>query len=119
MNNKKLVRDILISIPIGILYILFINKMNQIITNDLEYAKKIKKSIMINFIASIVGFILAYKIFGNEKLYNRIIKYALIFGSTLIFINAILYNWPELQTDTKAIIFGITLIVSVLITYKL
>lgn len=119
MSNKTLVRDILIAVPIGILYILFINKLNQIITNDLEYAEKIKKSIMINFVASIVGFILAYKVFGNEKLYNRIIKYALIFGSTLIFINAILYNWPELETDTKAIIFGITLVISILITYKL
>jgi hypothetical protein len=119
MSNKKLVRDILIAVPIGILYILFINKLNQIVTSDLEYAEKIKKSIMINFIASIVGFVLAYKVFGNEKLYNRIIKYALIFGSTLIFMNALLYNWPDLQTDTKAIIFGITLVVAILITYKL
>ncbi len=119
MSNKKLVRDILIAVPIGILYILFINKLNEIVTNDLEYAEKIKKSIMINFVASIVGFILAYKVFGNEKLYNRIIKYALIFGSTLIFINALLYNWPELETDTKAIIFGITLVISILITYKI
>lgn len=119
MSNKKLVRDILIAIPIGILYVLFINKLNQIVTNDLEYAEKIKKSIMINFVAAIVGFILAYKVFGNKKVYNRIIKYALIFGSALIFINALLYNWPELETDTKAIIFGITLVISILITYKL
>ena len=119
MSNKKLVRDILISIPIGILYIYFINKINEIITNDLEYNEKIKKSIMIFFVSVIVSLIIAFKIFGSGRTYNRIIKYALIFSSVYIFTNAILYNWPELQSDSKAMIVGLALIFSIGITYKL
>jgi hypothetical protein len=119
MSNKKLVRDILISIPIGVLYIYFINKINEIIVNDLEYNEKIKKSIMVFFVSVIVSLVLAFKVFGNGKTYNRIIKYALIFASVVIFTNAILYNWPELQTDSKAIIVGLALLLSILITYKL
>lgn len=92
MSNKKLVRDILISIPISALYVYFINKINEIIINDLEYNKKIKRSIMIYFITVIVSLIIAFKIFGSGKTYNRIIKYSLIFSSVYIFTNAILYN---------------------------
>ena len=119
MSNKKLVRDILISIPIGVLYVYFINKINEIIINDLEYNEKIKKSIMIYFITVIASLILAFKIFGSGKTYNRIIKYSLIFSSVYIFTNAILYNWTDLQTDSKAMIVGFALILSIGITYKL
>lgn len=119
MSNRKLVRDILISIPLGILYIFFINKLIELLNKDLVYEDKIKRTIAISFVAVIVGYVLAFKLFNYKKTYNRIAKYSLIFGSTFIFLNSIIYQWPQLANDTKLIIVGIAFITSLVLTYKL
>ncbi len=117
--SKKIVRDILLSIPIGILYIFFINKLIEIFNKELLCEDKIKRTIAISFIAIIVGYTLAFKLFSYKKTYNRIAKYSLILGSTIIFINSIIYQWPELETDTKLFITGISLITAIGLSYKL
>jgi hypothetical protein len=119
MNNKKLVRDVLLSIPLGVLYVFFINKILQLLTSETVYEEKVKKSIAISFIAIIVGYVLAFKIFSSGKLKNRIIKYSLILGTSLLLINSILYQWTELNTDTKALMTGILLVLLFVLSYKL
>ena len=119
MNHKKLVRDILLSIPISALYIFFINKLTDIFNEDLIYEQKVKRTIVISIVSVIVGMVLAFKVFGVKPMYNRIAKYSLIFGSTIIFFNSIIYHWPQLTTDTKLIIVGITLFLSITLSYKL
>jgi len=119
MNHKKLVRDILLSIPIGALYIFFINKLTDILNEDLIYEQKVKRTIVISIISVIIGMVLAFKVFGVKPTYNRIAKYSLIFGSIIIFLNSIIYHWTQLTTDTKLIIVGITLFLSIAISYKL
>jgi len=119
MDNKKIVRDILLSIPFGLLYVFFINKILEMLTSDTVYEEKIKKAISISFVVVIVGYILAFKIFSSGKLKNRIIKYSLIFGSSIILINSIVYHWPQLGTDTKALMIGVLLIMGFLLSYRL
>jgi len=119
MSNKKLVRDILLSIPISLIYVFFINKITELLTSDTVYEEKIKKNIAISFICVIVGFILAYKIFSHGKLKNRIIKYSLIFGSFILLINSIIYQWNDLSNDSKTFMIGLLLILACLFTYKL
>jgi hypothetical protein len=119
MNNKKIVRDILLSIPFGLLYIFFINKIIELLTSETIYEEKIKKMISISFIIIIIGFILAFKVFSSGKLKNRIIKYTLIFGNSIILLNSIIYHWPQLNTDTKALMIGILLILLFVVSYKL
>lgn len=119
MNHKKLVRDILLSIPIGAMYIFFINKLTDILNEDLIYEQKVKRTIVISIVSVIVGMVLAFKVFGVKPTYNRIAKYSLIFGSTIIFFNSVIYHWPQLTTDTKLIIVGITLFLSIALSYKL
>ncbi len=120
MNNKKLVRDILLSIPFGLLYVFFINKISELLTSDTIYEEKIRKAIAISFIVVIIGLALAFKVFsGPGKLKNRIIKYSLIFGNGIILINSIVYHWAKLSTDTKALMVGILLVMSFLLSYKL
>ena len=118
MSNKKIVRDVLISIPISILYIFFIQKLIELLNNDLIYEDKIKRTIAISFVAVIVGFVVAFKIFNYKKTYNRIGKYSLICGSTFIFLNSILYQWPHLANDTKLIVIGISLCSALVLSYK-
>jgi len=119
MNNKKIVRDVLLSIPFGFLYVFFINKILEMLTSDTVYEDKIRKTISISFVVVIVGYILAFKIFSSGKLKNRIIKYSLIFGNTIILINSIVYHWPQLETDTKALMIGVLLIFGFLMSYRL
>jgi hypothetical protein len=119
MNNKKLVRDILLSIPLGLLYVFFINKITELLTSDTVYENKIRKNIAISFVISIIGIILSLKVFSSGKLKNRIIKYTLIFGNLIILFNTIIYNWPQLSTDTKALFVGIILICGFIYSYKL
>ena len=60
MSNQKLVRDILISIPVAILYVYFINKVNDMLIHEEdEFNDKIKKTIVFSFIAAICGYMLA------------------------------------------------------------
>jgi hypothetical protein len=118
MSNKKLVKDVLFALPLGIIYIFFINKILELLTNDLVYEQKNKRKIAVSFITVIVGFVLAFKIFGRGKLKNRIIKYSLILGSTIILFNSIIYQWPQLKTDTKTLLIGILLVLGFLLSYK-
>ncbi len=118
MSNKKLVKDVLFALPLGIIYIFFINKILELLTSDLVYEQKNKRKIAVSFITVIVGFVLAFKIFGRGKLKNRIIKYSLIFGSTIILFNSIIYQWPQLKTDTKTLLIGILLVLGFLLSYK-
>ena len=119
MNNKKLVRDILLSIPLGLLYVFFINKITELLTSNTIYEEKIKKAISISFICVIIGFILSFKLFNHGKFKNRIVKYSLTLGSTIILINSVVYHWPELNTDTKTFMIGLLLLLSFILSYKL
>ncbi len=119
MNNKKLVRDILLSIPLGLLYVFFFNKKILLLKIYSIFEEKIKKAISISFICVIVGYILAFKIFNNGKLKNRIVKYSLTFGSSIILINSIIYHWPELNTDTKTFMIGVLFLLSIILSYKI
>ncbi len=118
-SNKKRVRDLLISIPIGLLYVFFINKIIQVLTSESEFDEKIKKKISISFVAIIVGYVLAIKVFSHGKVKNRIIKYSLMIGTTLILINTILYNWPQLKNDTKTFVIGALLLLFFVYSYKI
>lgn len=119
MDNKKIVRDILLSIPCGFLYVFFINKIIELLTSETVFEEKIKKTIAISFVIVIIGYMLAIKIFASGKLKNRIIKYSLIFGSSIILLNSVIYHWPQLSNDTKALMIGILLLTLFILSYKL
>ncbi len=118
-SNKKRVRDLLISVPISLLYVFFINKIIQVLTSESEFEEKIKKKISISFVAIIVGYVLAIKVFSHGKMKNRIIKYSLMIGTTLILINSVVYNWPQLKNDTKTFVVGALLLLFFIYSYKL
>jgi len=118
-STKKRVRDLLISIPISLLYVFFINKIIQVLTSESEFDEKIKKKISISFVAIIVGYVLAIKVFSHGKMKNRIIKYSLMIGTTLILINTIVYNWPQLKNDTKTFVIGALLLLFFMYSYRI
>jgi hypothetical protein len=117
-NNKDLVKDVLFSLPIAIFLAFFIIKFAEMTTTDLILEEKIKKSLLISIIASIIGLALAIFIFSRGSLKNRAVKYGLILASSILLINSILFNWELLSHEIKLAIIGFILLLTVGITYK-
>ena len=119
-DNKQLVKNIILSVPIGALYYIFVLKLNEVLIDQVEYDKKMNRTIAIGLVAGLSGFILALKVFGNKKLfcYNLSLLIGLILGSIGILTNSVLYNWDFLSQDTKLIIIGISLIAVGIFSYR-
>jgi hypothetical protein len=119
-NNKQLVKNIILSLPIGALYYIFVLKLNEVLIEQVEYDKKMNRTIAIGLVAGLSGFILALKVFGNKNLftYNLSLLIGLILGSIGILTNSVLYNWDFLSQDTKLIIIGISLIAVGIFSYR-
>ncbi len=67
----------------------------------------------------IVGLIVAMFVFGqNSKYKNRSIRYGLYFGSILLLIHTIMYNWETLENDSKFVIMIITLLALIFYVYN-
>jgi hypothetical protein len=117
INSKSFFKDLLLSIPIFIFYILFINKLCETLTSSLPLVERNKKILVGTFIGSIVGLIFAFYVFNyNNKFGNRSIKYGLIIGSIYLMGNTIICNWDSIPSDTKLFmigtIFGLFIILS-------
>uniref|UniRef100_A0A6C0ECP8 Uncharacterized protein n=1 Tax=viral metagenome TaxID=1070528 RepID=A0A6C0ECP8_9ZZZZ len=111
--------DVLFACPIGIFYYLFVLKMCEILTCDENYNNKIKKILIISFIAGICGFVLSNYLFGvGKKMENRAVRYGVIFGSAILTINTVLFNWELLDNDTKLFIIGFILLSIIVFAYK-
>ena len=97
----KIIFDILLAIPIGIIYNILFHKLSEIMTDDLEYNDKIQKKLIIAFIGGILGLVIALKVFGIKKHKNRAIKFGLCLGSGLLLFFSIFNNWGMLANDIK------------------
>ncbi len=112
--------DVLIAIPIGLLYTYIINNISDIFTADIVFEQKIQRTLIFGFISGILGYIIALLLF-NQKciLDNRSVKYGLFFGSSLLLINTLLFNWYVLDNDTRLFIMGAIFIFFISLSYKM
>ena len=56
---------------------------------------------------------------NKSKLYNRSLKYGLIFGSILVLIDNIMYNWNNVSNTIKMLFIGFILLFISIMTYKI
>ena len=117
MSKKSLVFDSLMSLPILLLYLLFINKLIEILVSTLDAKDKIKKHLLYSFVIGVCGIVLAIYIFDNSGIKNRSVKIALSIGSAIIIINSFIINWDQLDQDVKLFMLGGILVLTVLFTY--
>lgn len=97
--------DILLAIPIGIIYNMIVHKTGEIFNNDMTYIERLQKNLLIAFAGGVFGILCAYMIFGDNKKYrNKSLKYGLILGAGMLLCHSIMYNWTLMQNDTKFII---------------
>lgn len=106
MSATNLFMDGIIAIPICILYLLFVYRVLDILTENIKAEERIKKYIVMSFVISIVTILIAIYVFGNKKIKNRSVKFGLIIGALFLIINSLYNNWDNLQQDTKLFIFG-------------
>ena len=108
--------DVIVAIPIGVLYNIFFHKIGEIINNECKYDEKIQRNLILTFIGGLIGFILAFTIFSTHKSFsNRAVKYGLYFGSLLLFFHTLVYNWNVIGDDIK--LFIVTITMALLICY--
>lgn len=110
----------LLAFAIAIVYNLFIVKMSEIMTLDLDYDSKIQKSLVIGIIGSIIGFIMAKYLFGKKSiLTNKSAAYGLTGGSLIILINTLFFNWDVLDNGIKLFIIGTILLCQIYFSYNI
>lgn len=110
--------DVVIAVPIGLVYNMIIHKTGEIFNNDINYKDKLQRNLLLSFGGGILGIVLASFVFGKGKYKNRAIKIGLYIGSILLFFHSIGYNWTIMGNDTKFIIMIVTLISLMWYTYS-
>ena len=95
----SLITNIIIAIPIGLLYNLIIHKLCETLNTGTSYSRKLQNNLIIIISFAIIAFIIAYH---SKK--NKSLKYGLYFGSLLLFLHSFVYNWYSMSSDTKVII---------------
>ena len=104
------ITDLIFSVPLGIIYTLFIQKLSDVLFTSLPYNDKYQKSLILLFIGGIVGIILAQTVFTYNATYkNNIIKQGLIIGGIILILYSTLTHWDKMINETKLLIIGISL----------
>ena len=114
---KSVVLNILLAVPIAALFILFVNKLIEILTHDTIAEARIKKNLIIAFIIGIIGILVAWFIFYKSKVKNLGVMLGLILGSLYLMVNSLLLNWDKLSNDTKLFMIGTVLVALIVISY--
>ena len=114
---KSQVINILLSFPIAALFILFVNKLIEILTNDLKAEEKIKKNLLIAFIIGIISILIGWFVFHKSKVKNTAVMLGLFLGALYLMINSLILNWNKLSNDSKLFMIGSTLIAFIIISY--
>lgn len=110
--------DLLIAIPIGILYNLMVLKFGEITNANVPYKLKMQRNLLLAFGSAALAFFLAQFIFDETKQFgNRAVKYGLWIGMCILLIHVMMYNWHVLENDTKLIIMIITFVILLLYSY--
>ena len=115
-----IVTDILLAIPIGIIYNIIAYQISDIVNNNLIYEDKIQRNLIFNFFAGLIAICIGHYIFKkNKKLRNRSIRLGLYFGAIILFFNLLVYNWNLMSAIVKIIIFIVLLSILIFTAYRI
>jgi hypothetical protein len=116
-KSKSLLKDSFIAIPISLIYIYFVHRIIELLTENSMLEEKTKKHIIYSFVIGICGILIGIYIFGRSKISNRPVKFALVASSFLLMCYSLYSNWELLKSDTKLIIVGIFLVAVISASY--
>lgn len=119
MKGKNLAIDLLISIPIVLLFLLFVYKLIEILTMKEKPDDKVKKTLILAFIFGIVSLAIGFYVFGKSGLKNRPVKIGLIVGAIILLFQSLITNWDKLQHDVRLMFIGVVFGVTIFASYFL
>ena len=112
------ITDLLLAIPIGIIYNMIIHESADILNNKFDYKDRVQKSLLIISGGGLIALTIAF-FFLSNSFENTAIRYGLFFGSFLLLFHSIVYNWQTMQNDTRIIIMILTLCILIWYSYML
>jgi low temperature requirement protein LtrA len=110
------ITDLLLALPIGIIYNMIIHESADIFNNKFNYKDKVQRSLLMVFGGGLIGMIITMFIIPHS-VKNTAVRYGLCFGSTLLLFHSIIYNWQIMQNDTRIIVMILTLCVLIWYSY--
>lgn len=113
-----LASDIVMAVPIGIIYNVLTHKIGEIFNNDMDYTDKVQRNLLLAYGSGIFALILALTIFTRGAYKNRAIKFGLFIGAGLLIMHSLCYNWGIMDNDTKFIIMIVALASLMIYTYN-
>lgn len=103
-------KNILFSIPLGLLYYVLLNKLLIILLKDMSFDTRMQYTIIIMFILSLVLLIILNKIKSMKiTKNNKLLIYSLYFFVFFLFINSTFVYWDLMNDYTKVLIIIITI----------
>lgn len=97
------ITNLLLSVPIGIIYNMIVHEFADILNNKFSYKDRVQRTLLTISGGGLIGLIIAMFLLSDSS-NNTAIKYGLYIGSALLLFHAIIHNWQIMQNDTRIII---------------
>ncbi len=110
------ITDLLLAVPIGIIYNMIVHESSVIFNDKFNYKDKVQRTLLMVFGGGLIGMIVAMFCLSNS-IQNTAIKYGLYLGSALLLFHSVIYNWQIMQNDTRIIVMVLTLCVLIWYSY--
>lgn len=104
-----IITDLIIAVPIGILYNQTVHKISDMFNGDLSYEDKYQKNLLFIFGGGLMGLLIAFFMLNSKTYNNRALKYGLYLGSFILFVHSVFYNWHIMRNDAKIIVLLLAL----------
>lgn len=111
------ITDLLLALPIGIIYNMIIHESADILNNKFNYKDKVQRSLIMVFGGGFIGMIITMFVLPHS-IKNTAVRYGLCFGSLLLLFHSIIYNWQIMQNDTRIIVMILTLCALIWYSYS-
>jgi uncharacterized membrane protein len=111
--------NIILAVPIAIIYNIIIHQLGNIFNNDLMYNDRVQRNLLLSFGGGILAIFSALYLFCNTCKYkNTTMRYGFYLGAILLLLHSLFYNWSSMQSDTKFIIMVVFLSIMIFYSYR-
>jgi hypothetical protein len=104
-----LLGDAIISVPLGILYDIFCQKLSDIVFASYGPEEKYQNSLTLMFLLGILGIIIAQTLITKNGYKYRVTRQGLVIGGIILIIYSSLINWDKMTDYTKLFVIGIAI----------
>lgn len=113
------IKNILISIPMALIFYLLTEKIITNITSENKYSDKIQKSFIIEFIVGLFFIALGLTAFNvGSNLENQSLRFSMYGAGGFLILNSVIFNWDGLDDGSKMIILSLSVAGLIIYSYN-